>query len=541
MRAFKISSTPAIQKPDFADVSFTHWYKANGETIVPDATPLATLTNFGSGANATQSTALARPIYKTGIINSLPVFRFDGTNTYMQTIGSQLLANDFYMAVVAKCRTLNAYQHLLCFGTDASGQRRGMLLRGDSNILTFNGQAFELDPASPVVIADSVHFFEIVRHGRVISIYQDGVLSAEGEISLNAYAVDTIIIGANNSLGELFNGDLAEILIMSAAPTATEQHVIYDYIATKYAIAISFDLFPVIADVNGLLTTTGAFVDADGKIHIGSLPRLIAFGNQGNTTYAVLGVRGPIYADCSDDSANHIFANRKAGDNVMSIMNRDRLGYSAIRFCDFDFGERGAIGCPNGNSNEFGEGGLGGLFLEASNINDTVNGGRMSFVQTGQIGGLTSKPYLRYRWYSNGDCAFFDLGGAEFMRWFADGTVRGRRMIGDVTTPPTVQVGAGAGTGASATLDANANDDGFIITLVTGSVGTPTANSIQCTVTFGIPFAAAPSKVFSPANAAAALLTGVTALFGAATTTVFTLTSGPTALPNGTTLKFAVK
>lgn len=116
-----------------------------------------------------------------------------------------------------------------------------------------------------------------------------------------------------------------------------------------------------------------------------------------------------------------------------------------------------------------------------------------------------------------------------------------RRMIGDVTTPPTVQVGAGAGTGASATLDANANDDGFIITLVTGSVGTPTANSIQCTVTFGIPFAAAPSKVFSPANAAAALLTGVTALFGAATTTVFTLTSGPTALPNGTTLKFAVK
>lgn len=67
-----------------------------------------------------------------------------------------------------------------------------------------------------------------------------------------------------------------------------------------------------------------------------------------------------------------------------------------------------------------------------------------------------------------------------------------------MTTPPTSVVAAGAGTGATCTI-AHASDSAGIITLTTGSVGTPTTGT-QCTLTFNKAYATIPVCVFSPAN-----------------------------------------
>lgn len=67
-----------------------------------------------------------------------------------------------------------------------------------------------------------------------------------------------------------------------------------------------------------------------------------------------------------------------------------------------------------------------------------------------------------------------------------------------MTTPPTAVVAAGAGTGASCTL-AHASDSAGVVTLTTGSVGTP-ATGTQCTVTFNKAYATIPVCVFSPGN-----------------------------------------
>lgn len=70
-----------------------------------------------------------------------------------------------------------------------------------------------------------------------------------------------------------------------------------------------------------------------------------------------------------------------------------------------------------------------------------------------------------------------------------------------MTTPPTSVVAAGAGTGATCTI-AHASDSAGIITLTTGSVGTPTTGT-QCTLTFNKAYATIPVCVFSPANSSA--------------------------------------
>jgi hypothetical protein len=53
-----------------------------------DATPVASWTDLsGNAAHATQAVGAAQPLYKTNIINGLPVVRFDGVDDRLQSIG----------------------------------------------------------------------------------------------------------------------------------------------------------------------------------------------------------------------------------------------------------------------------------------------------------------------------------------------------------------------------------------------------------------------------------------------------------------------
>src|SRR3990167_3932393 len=60
------------------------WLKADAITGLNDGDSVTTWTDSSGNSNdATQSTAANKPIYKTSIINSKPVLRFDGSNDQM--------------------------------------------------------------------------------------------------------------------------------------------------------------------------------------------------------------------------------------------------------------------------------------------------------------------------------------------------------------------------------------------------------------------------------------------------------------------------
>jgi hypothetical protein len=196
--------------------------RADAITGLNDNDPVATwLDSSGNGNNATQGTAGARPLYKTGIINGLPVVRFDATDDHMDTPNNVFTGNPFSVFIVFS-------------GTVAAGTHRAINDNGGANFaigsdndsaIVFNG-AFIGDPGA---IVDDVPLLATYIHdGVTASFWVNGVLAgtnaqtnAPGRIRLSAPAGDTL------------NGDIAEILAytedQSAFRTAIEA-----YLSTKW-------------------------------------------------------------------------------------------------------------------------------------------------------------------------------------------------------------------------------------------------------------------------------------------------------------------
>ncbi len=62
------------------------WLKADAITGLVNNDPVATWTDSsGNGFNVTQATGSKKPLYKTSILNGLPVVRFDGTDDELGT------------------------------------------------------------------------------------------------------------------------------------------------------------------------------------------------------------------------------------------------------------------------------------------------------------------------------------------------------------------------------------------------------------------------------------------------------------------------
>src|SRR4051794_15003785 len=59
------------------------WFAADRITGLADAAAVATWPDAsGNGNDATQATSAKRPVYKTGILNGLPVVRFTAANQH---------------------------------------------------------------------------------------------------------------------------------------------------------------------------------------------------------------------------------------------------------------------------------------------------------------------------------------------------------------------------------------------------------------------------------------------------------------------------
>ncbi|CAB4152622.1 hypothetical protein UFOVP606_19 [uncultured Caudovirales phage] len=110
-----------------------------------------------------------------------------------------------------------------------------------------------------------------------------------------------------------------------------------------------------------------------------------------------------------------------------------------------------------------------------------------------------------------------------------DGTNTIVKHIKGSTSAPTGVVGTGAGTTPSAvTFSTNANDIAGQVLVTTGTL--PTAAATILTVTFNTAYGTAPIVMLSPANAATALLSGITMVYTTSTTTTFIITAGSTGL-----------
>lgn len=113
------------------------------------------------------------------------------------------------------------------------------------------------------------------------------------------------------------------------------------------------------------------------------------------------------------------------------------------------------------------------------------------------------------------------------------GNIKANHFVGG-TSVPTIAANGGAGSGA--TISVIGTDAGGKISLSTGTLAVPT--STIATLTFNAAYATAPYCTFSPANAAAAALSGNLAPYVDTTTTTMKIIANASGIADSTTYKW---
>lgn len=113
-------------------------------------------------------------------------------------------------------------------------------------------------------------------------------------------------------------------------------------------------------------------------------------------------------------------------------------------------------------------------------------------------------------------------------------STRLKHIVG-TSTAPTIAAGTGAGTTPTVALT-NATDLSGRVDVTTGTL--PVAASTVVTITFNTAYGQAPNILLTPANAATALLSGITMVFVTSTTTTFVITAGSTGLVAATAYRW---
>ena len=176
------------------------WLKADAITGLVNNDPVATwVDSSGTSNNATQGTGANQPIYKTGILNGLPIARFDGSNDGMVTTNNVFTAKPFSFFVVymgnSNLNNRRCLQSTTVNWTIAPFQNTWRYFNGTDNIV----DGF---------VAGAFRFHTVIQTGAGAEYWINGV--SQGT-ALSAGANPGIIaLGFSGGFVEFLDGDIAE-------------------------------------------------------------------------------------------------------------------------------------------------------------------------------------------------------------------------------------------------------------------------------------------------------------------------------------------
>lgn len=217
------------------------WLDASAITGLSDGDPVTTWEDQSSnGFDATQATADNKPTYQTNELNGKPVVRFDGTNDLLSTSSVSVVGDDGTWTVFAVSD--------LTGGTGAQTivdhdnlTRIAQFLRysaGSAQAIAFNeaGGAFT-DSESHGAGFDVI---SSVRSALAVQVFVNG--TSGGSTATTGIAIsgsEIVRIGSRGASGAHLAGDIAEVLIYSAALSTADREAVEEYLASKYGITLS--------------------------------------------------------------------------------------------------------------------------------------------------------------------------------------------------------------------------------------------------------------------------------------------------------------
>ncbi len=217
------NSIPASASP----FGLVLWLKADTIAGLANGAAVSTWTDLtGNGFNAVQPLSANQPTYVTGVINGLPVVRFNSANSsYLWFY--RPVQDDFTMILVYKSNQgistgtdfwsgaglINGEQGGTTddFGTSLNANGRILAGTGNPDRTAISGTGY--NNGLPHVMT-----FKRTKSSGALALYVDGALVATQTGGTQSLAApNLLLLGAQGTMNNFFSGDMAEVQIYNAA------------------------------------------------------------------------------------------------------------------------------------------------------------------------------------------------------------------------------------------------------------------------------------------------------------------------------------
>lgn len=222
------------------------WWKADGTLwqdsgrttpVTADGDPVGAWDDAsGNGNHVIQATAGARPLYKTGVQNSLPGVLFDNTDDNLSKAG---WVGTTQWSAFAVAKQGAAALGSVLDGDDGTNRWAQHLRHNGGNL---EALAFDSgDAAYTDMQAWTSTSFKVLSAVRGASSVQAWVASTSdgSTATLNTNNTDTtpLTIGSHAAIAsQLWNGHILEVLLYNSALSAGNRGLVETYLATKWAV-----------------------------------------------------------------------------------------------------------------------------------------------------------------------------------------------------------------------------------------------------------------------------------------------------------------
>ncbi|MEX0812796.1 MAG: Calx-beta domain-containing protein [Chitinophagales bacterium] len=223
------------------------WLSAEDISGLDDGDPLSVswIDRSGNEFNASQSDSVNQPTYHESAINGFPVLRFDGDDDFLDGVHSYSARTVFI--VFKMSNTLQKTTDLAqLWGNDADGvhiaaePRAGSAQKGFS----FEGLGSSNTRAQYALNSNAYSRWVSYSNTQAWNYNQFELVAVEFK---NVESINRQVFGSlypNQNIGDhQFGGDIAEIIVFADQLGETQKILVENYLAAKYNLTISNDLF----------------------------------------------------------------------------------------------------------------------------------------------------------------------------------------------------------------------------------------------------------------------------------------------------------
>lgn len=206
------------------------WYDASQETGKNDGDAVLPTDFSGNGNNMTQATSSMRPLYKTNIQNSLPVFRFDGSDD--RVVASFSLLQPCWRFIVFKLVAVNATQQSRIASGDVNDQTDLYFSATESAPLkTYSGSVATVSAAYGTATFERTGVVYNGASSKAVKGAGSIVTINPGTVGMNGAA-----LGGGSDGAGFAQADIAECIVGSGALSDDDITAAMDYLKDKWGV-----------------------------------------------------------------------------------------------------------------------------------------------------------------------------------------------------------------------------------------------------------------------------------------------------------------